>query len=188
MTRLAGTILALMESPTAELLRREPRSPEAVWRTTMQILPTPLRRPDGGRSLLRDWDRLENEMQRLLGGRPLREASSEAFVWAPQIDFTDENGAFVLSAELPGVEPKHVDIEVEGNVLRIKGEKKVHREHEDERVQIAERRYGAFERAFTLPSSADVEDITAEFNQGVLRIRIAKRAEARGKKIEVKAT
>ncbi len=153
----------------------------------MQVLPTPRRRPNGGRSLLRDWDLLEHEMQRLLGGRPLWEGSSESFVWAPQIDFADENGSFVLTAELPGVEPNDVDIEVEGNILTIKGEKKVRREHEDERVQISERRYGAFERSFTLPSSADLEDISAEFHQGVLRIRIGKRAEACGKKIQVKA-
>lgn len=153
----------------------------------MQILPIPRRRPDGGRALLRDWDRLENEMHRLLGGAPLWEAASEAFVWAPQIDFSEENGTFVLTAELPGVEPSEVDIEIEGSVLTIKGEKKLHREHEDERVQISERRYGAFERRLTLPSSADPEKITAESHQGVLRIRIAKRAEARGKKIEVKA-
>jgi HSP20 family protein len=153
----------------------------------MQVLPIPRRRPDGGRSLMRDWNRLENEMQRLMGGSPFWEASSEAFVWAPQIDFTDENGTFVLTAELPGVELNDVDIEVEGNILTLKGEKKVRREHEDERVQIAERRYGSFERSFTLPSSADPENITAEFHQGVLQVRIAKRAEARGKKIEVKA-
>jgi HSP20 family protein len=153
----------------------------------MQLVPT-LRRPDGGRSLLRDWDRLEDRMQRLMGGMPLWEPTSEAFVWAPKIDFADDNGNFVMTAELPGVEPKDVDIEVEGNVLTVKGEKKTTREHKEERIQVAERRYGAFERSFTLPSSADPEKITAEFKQGVLTVQIAKRPEARGKKIQVKAT
>jgi len=152
----------------------------------MQILPT-FRRPDGGRSLLRDWDRLEDQMQRMLGAMPAWEATSEPFVWAPRIDFADENGQFVLTAELPGVEPGDVDIEIEGNVLTLKGEKKMKREHKDERVQFAERRYGGFERAFTLPSAADPDKVDASFHQGVLTIQIAKRPEARGKKIEVKA-
>jgi HSP20 family protein len=152
----------------------------------MQIVPT-FRRPDGGRSLLRDWDRLEDRMQRVLGAMPLWEATSEPFVWAPRVDFTDENGHFVLTAELPGVELGDVDIEIEGNVLTLKGEKKTKLEHKDERVQFTERRYGAFERSFTLPSAADPEKIDASFHQGVLTIEIAKRPEARGKKIEVKA-
>jgi HSP20 family protein len=153
----------------------------------MQLVPTQ-RRPDGGRSLLRDWDRLEDRMQRLMGGMPLWESTTEAFVWTPKIDFTDANGNFVMTADLPGVEPKDVDIEVEGNLLTIKGEKRVTKEHKEERIQIAERRYGAFERSFALPSSADPEKVTAEFHQGVLTVRIAKRPEARGKKVEVKAT
>ncbi len=152
----------------------------------MQLLPT-LRRPDGGRSLLRDWDRLEDQMQRLLGSMPAWEATSEPFLWAPRVDFSDENGSFALTAELPGVEPNEVDIEVEGNVITIKGEKKLRREHKDDRVQVAERRYGAFERSFTLPSSANPEEITADFRQGILTVHIPKRPEARGKKIEVKA-
>ncbi len=153
----------------------------------METLPT-LRRPDGGRSLLRDWDRLENQMQRLLGGMSLWEPTSEAFTWGPKVDISEDNGNYVLTAELPGVEPDDVDIEMEGNVLTIGGEKDVKREHEDERVQLSERRYGAFARSFTLPSAADPENVTAEFHQGVLTVRVGKRAEARGKKIEVKAT
>ncbi len=132
-------------------------APAVNWRVSspkqlevpMQLLPT-LRRPDGGRSLLRDWDRLEDQMQRLLGSMPAWEPTSDPFLWAPRVDFSDENGSFALTAELPGIEPNEVDIEVEGNVITIKGEKKLRREHKDERVQVAERRYGAFERSFTL--------------------------------------
>jgi HSP20 family protein len=152
----------------------------------MQVRPI-LRRPDGGRTLLRDWDRLENQMQRLLGSMPLWEPTSEAFVWSPEIDFAEEESQYSLTAELPGVEPGDVEIEVEGNVLTMKGEKRTKREHKDERVQFAERRYGSFERSFTLPSSADPEKVSADFHQGVLTIQIGKRPEAQGKKIEVKA-
>ena len=102
-------------------------------------------------------------------------------------DLADENGHFVLTAELPGVELEDVDIEVEGNVLTIRGEKKLEREHKDERVHVAERRYGSFERTFTLPSSADPEKVDAGLHQGVLKLQIAKRPEARGRKIQVQA-
>ncbi len=153
----------------------------------MQLLPT-LRRPDGGRSLLRDWGQLEDQMQRLMGGMSLREPTSEAFTWGPKVDFSEANGNYVLTAELPGVEPEDVDVELEGNILTIRGEKKMKREHVDERVQLSERRYGAFERSFALPSSADPENVTAEFQQGVLSVQVAKRPEARGKKIKVKTT
>ncbi len=153
----------------------------------MQLLPT-LRRPTGGRSLLRDWDRLEDQMQRFMGGMSLWEPTSEAFTWGPKMDFSEDNGNYVLTAELPGVEPNDVDVELEGNILTIRGEKKMKREHQDERIQLSERRYGAFERRLTLPSAADPEKVTAGFQQGVLSVQIAKRPEARGKKIEVNAT
>jgi HSP20 family protein len=152
----------------------------------MQILPL-LRRRDPGRPMLRDWELLEDRMDRLMRGMPLWEPVTDPFVWAPRVDFVDENGAFLLTAELPGIDPDAVEIDVEGNVLTMKGEKKVEREHKDERIQLSERRYGAFERSFTLPSTADPEQITAEFRQGVLTVHIAKRPESQGKKIKVQA-
>jgi HSP20 family protein len=153
----------------------------------MQLLPT-LRRRDGGlMSAWPDFDLLEDQMQRLMRSVPLRTLGAESLIWAPRVDFSEEDGRYVLTAELPGVELKDVDIEVEGNVLSIRGEKKLEREHADERVQIAERRYGSFERTFTLPSSADPEKVSADFHQGVLKVQIEKCAEAKGKKIEVKA-
>ncbi len=153
----------------------------------MQQLPS-RRRPDGGRSLFRDRDFLDEQMQRLLGTMPLWGSVAESSGWAPRVDFAEENGHFSLTAELPGVQPDDVDLEVEGSTLTIRGSKKIEREVEDERVHLSERWYGTFERSFTLPSSANPEDISAEFQHGVLRVRIAKRAEARGKKIQVKTT
>lgn len=148
----------------------------------------PTLRPRGrGVSPWRDLDLLEDRMRRLMSGMPLFEAPTETMGWSPRVDLAEDNGHYVLTAELPGVEPADVDIEVEGNVLTIRGEKKVVGEHEDERVQIAERRYGRFERELSLPSAADPENVNAEFHQGVLTVRIAKRPEARGRKIEIQA-
>ncbi len=125
-------------------------------------------------------------MQRMLGAWPQWETRGEGFEWTPRVDFMDENGQFILTAELPGVEPEGVDIEIEGNVLTIRGEKKLEREHEGERVRVAERHYGSFERTFNLPSGADPEKIDADFQKGVLTLRIAKLPAARGRKIQVR--
>lgn len=152
----------------------------------MRLTPT-IRRREPGLFPFRDWDLLEDQMERLMRRLPLAEPSEEPFVWAPRVDFVEENGAFVLTAELPGIDPKDVDIEVEGNTLMVRGEKKIEREHEDERVRLSERTYGSFERSFTLPSSADPDKVDADFRNGVLRIHIQKRPEARGRKIQVQA-
>ncbi len=152
----------------------------------MRMLPT-LRRRGAGLPSWRDIDLLEDPMQRMFGTPPRWEPFSETFGWAPRVDLADENGQLVLTAEIPGIEPEDVDIEVEGNMLTIRGEKKIEREEKGEHIRLAERRYGAFERTFTLPSSADPEKVDAEFHQGVLKLKVAKRPEARGRKIQVKA-
>ncbi len=152
----------------------------------MKILPTPRHRP-ARPSPWRDFDLLEDRMQRLMQSFPLWETPAEAFTWTPRVDLVGEEGHFVLTAEIPGIEPDDISVEVEGNVLTIKGEKKFEREQKDEHMHVAERRYGTFERTFTLPSAADSENIEADFQQGVLTLQIPKRPEARGRKIEVKA-
>ena len=146
----------------------------------MQPLPTLRRRDARLFSPWRDFDVFDDWTQRL-------SPAGETFLWAPRVDFAEENGKYVLTAELPGIDPKDVDIEVEENTLSIKGEKKTEREESDERVQISERRYGSFERRFVLPSTADPEKITADFQKGVLKLEIPKRAEARGRKIKVQS-
>jgi len=153
----------------------------------MPALPTPLRRDPGLHSPWRDFDLLEDRMQRLMRILPLRETGAEMFEWAPRVDFSEEDGRYVLTAELPGIEPEDVEIEIEGNVLSMKGQKALKREEEGERIRLSERRYGAFERSFTLPATADPEKIRADFRQGVLTVQIEKRPEARGKKITVQA-
>jgi HSP20 family protein len=134
-----------------------------------------------------EFDRLEQQMQQLLRGIPLSEGEAQGLVWAPRVDFAEEEERYVLSAELPGIDPEDVEVQVEGNVLSIRGEKKLERETENERVRISERRYGAFERAFTLPTNADPDKITADVRRGVLHLEIEKRPETRGRKIEVQA-
>ncbi len=151
----------------------------------MSILPTP-RRPDAGRASHRDWDRLENQLQRLLGRAPFWEPGGEPFLLSPHVDFTESEGEFVLTAELPGVDPDDVHIDLDANVLTLKGEKREERQEESERLRLSERRYGSFERSFTLPRTADPENVSADFRNGVLRVHIGKRPEAKGRKIEIR--
>jgi HSP20 family protein len=130
---------------------------------------------------------MDDRMNRLLESLPTWETAGEPMLLAPRVDFEEENGKYLLTAELPGVEPKDVDIEVEGNILSIKGEKRTETEKKEGKVRIQERRYGSFERAFTLPQAADANQVNASFKQGVLTVEIGKRPEAKGKKVKVEA-
>lgn len=136
----------------------------------------------------RDIDGFETRLRRLFE-EPFFE--TETVGWMPSVDVTEEEDELMLTAELPGVAPEDVDIELEGNVLTIHGEKK--REHEREetkgerKVRVWERSYGEFSRSFTLPTSVDPEKVAAEFENGVLMVHLPKSVEARGRRIEVEA-
>jgi HSP20 family protein len=109
--------------------------------------------------------------------------------WMPAMEIIEKNGALLLTAELPGVDSKNVDITVENGVLTIRGEKKEeHKEGEPEaKYYVWERTYGAFQRSFTLPSDIDAEKIAAKFDNGVLTLTLPKteKAKALGKKIPI---
>jgi HSP20 family protein len=143
------------------------------------------------RSTLAPWremNELQNRLRRFLG-EPLFEA--ETMGWFPAMDLVETDGELELTAELPGVDPKDVDVEIEGSVLTVRGEKRGEREEEQTRegrkVRISERSYGEFSRSFTLPSTVDAEKIKAEFQKGLLKVQLPKRKEAMGRRIEVKA-
>lgn len=133
----------------------------------------------------REIDGFENRIDRLLG-EPFGE--TEPFGWTPAVNVVETEGEMTLTAELPGVAPDDVDIELENNVLRIHGEKKVEREEKEEgRFRIYERAYGEFTRSFTLPATVAADDIVADFENGVLTVHMPKTAEARGRRIKVEA-
>lgn len=133
----------------------------------------------------REIDGFESRIGRLLG-EPFGE--TEPFGWTPAVNVVETEGEMTLTAELPGVGPDDVDIELENNVLRIHGEKKVEREEKEEgKVRIYERAYGEFTRSFTLPATVAADKIAAEFENGVLTVHMPKTAEARGRRIKVEA-
>jgi len=105
--------------------------------------------------------------------------------WAPAVDIFELEGNIVLKAELPGVDPKDVDVRVENNVLTLRGERKFDSEVKKESYHRVERAYGAFSRSFTLPTVVDTEKIKAEVKDGVLRVTLPKREEAKPKQISI---
>jgi HSP20 family protein len=105
--------------------------------------------------------------------------------WAPSVDIFEHEGNLVLKAELPGVDPKDVDVRVENNVLTLRGERKFESEVKREKYHRVERAYGTFSRSFTLPNVVDTEKIKAEYKDGVLQVTLPQREEAKPKQIQV---
>lgn len=107
--------------------------------------------------------------------------------FVPAVDIHEEAAAYVVEADLPGVEAKAIEITVEGDLMTIRGERKLPARAEDVTEHRAERRGGHFERAFRLPETAASEGFEAEYRQGVLTVRIPKTPEAKPYRIEVTA-
>jgi HSP20 family protein len=105
--------------------------------------------------------------------------------WIPPIELLEEDGEFRLTAELAGIPREDVDISLDDGVLTLKGEKNVEQQSDEGRTHIRERRYGTFERSFTLPRSVDTEKIRAEFEDGVLTIHMPKGEGAAGRHIRI---
>jgi HSP20 family protein len=101
------------------------------------------------------------------------------------VDIYEENDKFVIKAEVPGVKKEDIDISIENNILTIKGERKFEKETKKENYHRAERYYGAFQRAFTLPGIVNQEKIKANLDNGVLTVEIPKKEEVKPKKIAI---
>jgi HSP20 family protein len=112
------------------------------------------------------------------GRRPLVSRSEPSGIGAPIVDIRENDKEFVFEAELPGIGEKDVQVTLRNGVLSLKGEKRSKRDEKRDTYHLVERNYGSFERSFRLPDSADEEKIAADFNNGVLRIVVPKRAEA----------
>ena len=154
-----------------------------------QSAPVAAGTPDVWRSFRTEMDRLFDRFTGGFGIMPFPSFRSDlAFsVPSPAVDLTEDDNSFRLSAELPGMNEKDVEVSLSGTTLTIKGEKKQEREEKDKGYYLSERSYGSFQRAFTLPEGADGEKIAASFANGVLTVTVPKTAQAAPKKIEVKA-
>jgi HSP20 family protein len=105
----------------------------------------------------------------------------------PALNIWEDAESFHAEADLPGVDPKDVDIQVEGNVLTLRGEKKNETEDQGKNYHFVERVYGTFQRTVQLPSNVDPEKVAASYKNGVLTVTIAKKPEAKSRKIEIRS-
>ncbi|CAN5608737.1 Hsp20/alpha crystallin family protein [soil metagenome] len=107
--------------------------------------------------------------------------------WHPSVDIFENKDQILLEAELPGMKVEDVDISFENNVLTLHGERRFEKKDESDNFHRVERSYGSFTRSFTLPPTVSSENANAEFENGVLRLTLAKREEAKPRRIEIKA-
>jgi HSP20 family protein len=134
----------------------------------------------------RDFSLLQDRMNRLFQEyTPSGEEQLSTTNFVPPVDVYEDEHHVTLKAELPGVNPKDVDIRIENNVLTVRGERKFEKEEKEENFHRIERRYGSFMRSFTLPNTVNPDSVKADYDNGLLKIQFEKRAEAKPKQIQV---
>jgi len=135
---------------------------------------------------LGDISRLQNDLNRLFEDRVVVSRGTDSSGWAPAVDVFEDSEGLTFKFELPELEAKDVQVKLEDGVLSVRGERKLEHEEKREHYHRIERSYGAFARSFTLPTTFDAEKVSAEAKNGVLRIYVPKRAEAKPRSIQVK--
>ncbi|MGA8605552.1 MAG: Hsp20/alpha crystallin family protein [Candidatus Sulfotelmatobacter sp.] len=105
--------------------------------------------------------------------------------FAPPVDIYEDEHNITLKLEVPGIDEKDINVSVENSTLTVHGERKIEKEEKEENFRRVERQYGSFTRSFTLPSSVDSGQVSAHYDKGVLKIKLAKKAEAKPKQIKV---
>ena len=129
-----------------------------------------------------------NRMNRLLRESYSPEGPEEALTttsYAPPVDIYEDEHNIALKLEVPGIDEKDINVHIDNNTLIVHGERKIEKEEKEENFRRVERQYGSFTRSFTLPSSVDPRQVSADYNKGVLKIKLAKKAEAKPKQIKV---
>ena len=130
----------------------------------------------------REMTQLQNRFDRLFDAVGGRQES-----WLPAVDVFDTQDAVVLKAELAGMNPDDIQIEVEDNVLTIKGERKFEEKVDEERYYRVERRFGTFQRSLALPQGVKADQIEAAYDEGILTVTVPKAEQEKPKRIEVQA-
>ena len=140
---------------------------------------------------LREFSTMQDRMNRM--NRLFRESYSpegpeEALTttsFAPPVDIYEDEHTITLKMEVPGIDEKDIDVRIENNTLTVHGERKFEKEEKEENFRRVERQYGSFTRSFTLPTTVDPEKVSAHYDKGILKISLAKKAEAKPKQIKV---
>jgi len=136
---------------------------------------------------LREFSTLQDRMNRLVRDS-FGEGREEALTttsFAPSVDVYEDEHNVTLKIEVPGIDEKDIDVRIENNTLTVHGERKFEKDEKEENYRRVERQYGSFTRSFTLPNTVDHDSVTANYDKGVLKIKLAKKAEAKPKQIKV---
>jgi len=131
-------------------------------------------------------DEIKQVFERFFGEDETDQSNVVTSQWTPRVDIKEEDKRFVILADIPGVDPKDIEISMDKSILTIRGERKAEIKEQNGKVTRVERAYGAFYRRFALPDSADAEGISAAGKHGVLEISIPKKPEAAPRRIEIK--
>lgn len=136
----------------------------------------------------RELKSLQDEMNRLFMTSVPRGFSQEDMAsggWAPSVDIYESENEIVLEAELPGMKRDDFEVSIENNVITLKGERSFEKKDERDNYHRVERAYGSFTRSFSLPRSVSADSTVADFKDGILRVTLPKKEEAKARKIEV---
>jgi len=135
----------------------------------------------------REFTTLQDRMNRLFRDSfgEGREEALTTSTFAPAVDVYEDEHNITLKIEVPGIDEKDIDVRIENHTLTVHGERKFEKEEKEENYRRVERQYGSFTRSFTLPNTVDPEKVSANYDKGVLKIKLAKKAEAKPKQIKV---
>jgi HSP20 family protein len=154
--------------------------------------------PDAWRSFRTEMDRLFDRfaggwgmpsLRRMFDAEPAFRYEGSFTLPSPAVDVTEDDAAYKVTAELPGMGEREIEVVVSGDMLTLKGEKRQEKEKKEKNFYLSERSYGSFQRSFYVPDGVDRDKIAADFSKGVLTVTMPKSAKAveQHKKIEVKA-
>ena len=136
----------------------------------------------------RDFSTLQDRMNRIFRESFSPEGSDTALTtsnFAPPVDVYEDEHNITLKIEVPGIDEKDINVSIENNTLTVRGERRFEKDEKEENFHRVERMYGSFTRSFTLPNTLDPEQVSANYEKGVLKIRLAMKAEAKPKLIKV---
>jgi HSP20 family protein len=150
----------------------------------MQLTPWTWRPSSGRRDITRYNRELDSLWDRFGGGFPFESARE----WLPSVDVAESDGEITVRAELPGLEAQDIDLDISGDILSIRGEKKGKEEIKEENYHTRESFYGSFQRSIRLPAEVQSDQVEANFKNGILDIRLPKSEKSKSQKIEIKGS
>ena len=135
----------------------------------------------------REFSSVQDRLNRLFNAsfNEARDESLATASFAPAVDVYEDEHSVTLKIEVPGIDEKDIDVRIENNTLTVHGERKFDKDEKEDNYRRIERQYGSFTRTFTLPNTVDTDSVSANYEKGVLKVKLAKKTEAKPKQIKV---